>query len=141
MVTTRSKKAQEVSREPAAGGPLQRAMRLSHQHFPTESLSNMLRPLGLADGHALHDVFNLATLPLLVYECCRYLSTGARFDEFLLVTCVRGRAPQNTARARTAERAAPTTDRRRRARARASRARRGSRLAGTATLSRIYCGC
>jgi hypothetical protein len=76
-----------------AGGPLQRAMRLSHQHFPTESLSNMLRPLGLADGHALHDVFNLVTLPLLVYECCRYLSRGDRFDEFLLITYVRDRSP------------------------------------------------
>lgn len=41
--------------------------------------------LGLS-GHAFHDVFNLISLPVLIYECCRFLKTWERFDEFALVT-------------------------------------------------------
>jgi len=68
-----------------AGGLWARCQRLAHQHFPTESLYNLLRPLGIANGHMLHDIYNLLMLPVLCGFCFRYLLTGASFDAFVVV--------------------------------------------------------
>lgn len=69
----------------SVGGLLARCQRLADQHFPTESLYNLLRPLGVPTGHQLHDMYNLAALPVLCAFCFRFLRTGESFEAFVLV--------------------------------------------------------
>lgn len=69
------------------GGVLARCQRLAEQHFPTESLlgNNIWRGQGLPDGHQMHDIYNLVTLPVLCAFCFRFLQTGESFLTFVRV--------------------------------------------------------